>query len=622
MPHSGNDDIVKNAIITWGCFEAMKQFGDVINRRITITGRMWLLGFLMILPVLFTGYLLYQTHHTTIDFANTEVNGTRQLKTLWPDVIADARDGSRKDGERLTVINEQIARIADQSNLTLDPNLDSYYLMDAVAVKLPALLVEGQAAFAAPDSGDEDAARLMHRTLFATEMARLKASADKSGQYSRRKSLSPETQAALEALSTAAKQLEQAPDQAAYSQFVGAADTFFGHGRDDLETILARRIAKETRRLMTELGVALGVLVVALCLTIIIATGLSRRLKVLSGMMQRLVKGETVSDIPYQSDLHETGVIVQTLIAFRRNLAETEEMRLTQHRLEEESITARRAAMLDMADHFETSVLGIIEGLGQSTQALGRTAMELSAQAGQTRNRSHDVAQAMETASGNIQSVAGATEEMAASSSAISDQATQASEAAAAAAAKAQETMACVEEMNMAASRIGTTIELITRITAQTNLLALNATIEAARADTAGRGFSVVATEVKALAQQTALATEEIRGQIRAVQEATGHAAEAMSTISGMVVGLSDISGTISQSVGQQTSAVGEISRATAEVAMKTSDITEAVDEVRTTAGQTGYQAEGALREVRQLTTQTEALKATALDFLATVRAA
>ena len=95
-----------------------------------------------------------------------------------------------------------------------------------------------------------------------------------------------------------------------------------------------------------------------------------------------------------------------------------------------------------------------------------------------------------------------------------------------------------------------------------------------------------------------------------------------MSPIAGMVVGLRDISGTISQSVGQQTSAVGEISRATAEVAMKTSDITDAVDEVRTTAGQTGYQAESALKEVRQLATQTEALKATALDFLATVRAA
>jgi methyl-accepting chemotaxis protein len=74
--------------------------------------------------------------------------------------------------------------------------------------------------------------------------------------------------------------------------------------------------------------------------------------------------------------------------------------------------------------------------------------------------------------------------------------------------------------------------------------------------------------------------------------------------------------------VTQQSAAVGEISRSTAQVASSTADITNAVDAVTATADLTGAQAQAALDEVRQLDGQTQALKATAVDFLKTVRAA
>ena len=92
--------------------------------------------------------------------------------------------------------------------------------------------------------------------------------------------------------------------------------------------------------------------------------------------------------------------------------------------------------------------------------------------------------------------------------------------------AEASRTNALMRNLSDSAAKIGQVLKLISDIASQTNLLALNATIEAARAGDAGKGFAVVANEVKSLANQTARATEEISGQIGAVQSATKGAVE------------------------------------------------------------------------------------------------
>ncbi|MCJ2052113.1 methyl-accepting chemotaxis protein, partial [Methylobacterium sp. J-070] len=113
----------------------------------------------------------------------------------------------------------------------------------------------------------------------------------------------------------------------------------------------------------------------------------------------------------------------------------------------------------------------------------------------------------------------------------------------------ADQTQHLVQDLSQAATRIGEVVGLISTIAGQTNLLALNATIEAARAGEAGRGFAVVAAEVKELAGQTARATDEIGGQIAAIQAATGRASEAMGQIARTIASVSEISGAIASTV-------------------------------------------------------------------------
>src|SRR4029079_372764 len=126
---------------------------------------------------------------------------------------------------------------------------------------------------------------------------------------------------------------------------------------------------------------------------------------------------------------------------------------------------------------------------------------------------------------------------------------------------EAERTMTAMRSLADAAARIDEIVDVIQWIAAQTNLLALNATIEAARAGDAGKGFSVVASEVKNLANQTAKATEEIGGQISGIQRATKSSVEAIERIFKTIENVNQISTTIASAVEEQGAATQEIAR-------------------------------------------------------------
>ncbi len=194
--------------------------------------------------------------------------------------------------------------------------------------------------------------------------------------------------------------------------------------------------------------------------------------------------------------------------------------------------------------------------------------------------RANSIAENTTEMADNVNSVASAVEEMSQSIQVMARHCADAQVAAQRNLKTSDQTSAYVKELSQASENIGQVVSLINEITAQTKLLALNATIEAARAGEAGRGFSIVASEVKELAGQTANATETISGRIREIQGITKNVVRMIQDIAQQNQELNQINTSIAAAVEEQSVTTADIARTIAGTAQGSQLVSRDVKEM------------------------------------------
>lgn len=152
-------------------------------------------------------------------------------------------------------------------------------------------------------------------------------------------------------------------------------------------------------------------------------------------------------------------------------------------------------------------------------------------------------------------------------------------------------------------------INLIAQISRQTGLLSLNAAIEAVRAGDAGKGFRVVADEVKALAKQSGMAAEEIVTVLSEIQSSTGAAVGEVANIRGEIEKLAEVASAIAAAVNQQGAATEEIARTISETALSANDVATRIQSVSAEAKATGTSASAVSETSIQVAQSLEDLK-------------
>jgi methyl-accepting chemotaxis protein len=322
-------------------------------------------------------------------------------------------------------------------------------------------------------------------------------------------------------------------------------------------------------------------IVVGLVVATIISRKLVHQINNLNETMQTITKGNYDIDItpPGKVGL-EIARMYDAVRIFRDNSKEVSELR--QRQAEE-----LRQNLQQISCVLGTQITSIFDQLNDSQNQSIEIAKDMSVIASKLKSTTTQNSAIINETSEYTQTVMDAVSYLSQSMKDIATNANEAKSVSENAMQQAAKSNQCIVSLENVANNIYGVVEIIEKITGQTNLLALNATIEAVRAGEAGKEFSVVASEVKALSSQTKDATLQISGQLETIRHHVGETVEIMRKISQSINSISDFSSHISSMVSNQSAAAEQMLTLIKKVAQEIMKVSQSMDSLAVDAQKT-----------------------------------